>query len=540
MALAATPTVVPMEERELPKAGAAPVVAPVDGEDHTGRDVVLDVRKLVTYFYTYDGVVRALDGVSFKVRQGETLGLVGETGCGKSVTAFSITRLIPDPPGRVVSGKVLYRGADLLWELDREAKFKPVKGTNRVKVSRRFRRIKAAMERMMSVRGRGISMIFQEPMQAMNPVFPIWDQLGEAIYLHRGVEVIDGLLSATPHDPSVAPAVDALLDVGRSADRTQLREAAQALARAAHLPSLETEAFYAVRDSLPDIELARTHLNKALKRLKLSGLQRAYLRRERRRIELSNKLRDTYLEEMRLGRHLLTARAPIRSANLSNQARRWPLRLWGIRRHVDKPVKEELLWRSVTELEGVRIANPVQVAKGFPHELSGGMLQRVMIAMALAPQPSILLADEPTTALDVTIQAQILELMNELKRKVGTAIVLITHDLAVIAEVADRVCVMYAGQIVENAPVRSLFQTPLHPYAQGLLVSIPRIDRPEKKLESIPGSVPNLIFPPAGCRFHPRCPYAMPVCREVRPPMTDEGNGHQVACHLYHGPTVTE
>ena len=166
------------------------------------------------------------------------------------------------------------------------------------------------------------------------------------------------------------------------------------------------------------------------------------------------------------------------------------------------------------------------------------MLQRVMIAMALSSDPEILIADEPTTALDVTIQAQILELMKDLKTRVGTAILLITHDLAVIAEVADRVCVMYAGQIVETAPVGALFRRPLHPYSQGLLSSIPRMDQPDKRLDSIPGSVPNLIYPPTGCRFHPRCPYAMPICKEARPPTTVEGEGHLVACYLYKGPVA--
>jgi oligopeptide/dipeptide ABC transporter ATP-binding protein len=160
--------------------------------------------------------------------------------------------------------------------------------------------------------------------------------------------------------------------------------------------------------------------------------------------------------------------------------------------------------------------------------------------MALACRPALLIADEPTTALDVTIQAQILELMRDLKTRVGTAILLITHDLAVIAEVADRVCVMYAGLIVESAPVRELFQRPLHPYAQGLLASIPRLDQPDKELTSIPGSVPNLITPPTGCRFHPRCPYAMPVCKEQAPPTTLEGTDHEVACYLYKGPVVAE
>jgi NitT/TauT family transport system ATP-binding protein len=178
--------------------------------------------------------------------------------------------------------------------------------------------------------------------------------------------------------------------------------------------------------------------------------------------------------------------------------------------------------------------------KAYPRQLSGGMLQRVMIAMALACEPEILMADEPTTALDVTIQAQILELMKDMRHRIGTGILLVTHDLAVVAEVADRVAVMYAGQIVEIANVRDLYGHPLHPYTQGLLASIPRLDQPSKTLTTIPGSVPNLIYPPSGCRFHPRCPYAMPICKESRPPNTLEGEGHQVACFLYHGPPTME
>jgi oligopeptide/dipeptide ABC transporter ATP-binding protein len=212
----------------------------------------------------------------------------------------------------------------------------------------------------------------------------------------------------------------------------------------------------------------------------------------------------------------------------------------GLKRRFERPLRDETLWRTVEILESVRIANPLQIAKSYPFELSGGMLQRVMIAMALAPEPTILMADEPTTALDVTVQAQILALMRDLKERIGTSIVLITHDLAVLAEVADRVCIMYAGEIVENAPIERLFSQPLHPYTQGLLASIPRFDRPDKRLESIPGSVPNLITPPTGCKFHPRCSFAMPICKESRPPMTDEGDDHSVACFLYHGTPVVE
>ena len=192
--------------------------------------------------------------------------------------------------------------------------------------------------------------------------------------------------------------------------------------------------------------------------------------------------------------------------------------------------------KAVSLLGKVGLPDPDQIVRSYPHQLSGGMRQRVMIAMALACGPKLLIADEPTTALDVTIQAQILELMRDLKTRVGTAILLITHDLAVIAEVADDVCVMYAGVIVEKGPVREVFRRPLHPYAQGLLASIPRLDQPSKELTSIPGSVPNLISPPTGCRFHPRCPYAMEICKTAPPPMTIEGPGHTVACYLYQGP----
>ncbi|HXQ48867.1 MAG TPA: ABC transporter ATP-binding protein [Thermoplasmata archaeon] len=228
----------------------------------------------------------------------------------------------------------------------------------------------------------------------------------------------------------------------------------------------------------------------------------------------------------------------VRSKRLALKLSTAYLGLWGVRGYSRRPITDEMFWQTVQLLEGVSIANPVQVARGYPHELSGGMLQRVMIAMSLSAEPELLIADEPTTALDVTIQAQILELMKDLKKRIGTAILLITHDLGVIAEVADRVCVMYAGNVVEVGPVRDVFKRPLHPYTQGLISSIPRMDEPDKKLESIPGSVPNLIYPPSGCRFHPRCPHAMPVCREKRPPMTVEGGGHTVACYLYNGPVT--
>ncbi len=522
----------------IESAGSAPLGTGTRG---AAAPVVLDVRNLVTYFYTYDGVVRALEGVSFKLRRGETLGMVGETGCGKSVSMFSVTRLIPDPPGRVVSGKILYRGADLLWGLKDEARFIPMKGSNRVKVKRSFRRVKAGLARVGSVRGGGIAMIFQEPSQAMNPIFTISDQVGEVILEHRGVEVIDGLLSAKPDEAVIREKANEIRDALLAGNDPLARSTARELGEAVGVLSFGTQAYYLARQAKArGREDLADQLVKASSRLKLSSGQRHYLATERALAESSRELRAAYLSEMRKGEFERTRRSVIAARRLRARLRGAPYRIWGVRRGTGRPLRDEAFWRVVRALEVVQIANPVQVSRGYPHELSGGMLQRVMIAMALIGEPEILMADEPTTALDVTIQAQILELMKEMRSRIGTAILLVTHDLAVIAEVADRVAVMYAGQIVEMAPVKDLFTHPLHPYTQGLLSSIPRLDQPSKNLTSIPGSVPNLIHPPTGCRFHPRCPFAMPVCKETRPPTTSEGENHTVACFLYTGPPAVE
>ena len=561
---------------EAEPVASAPTVAAAQ------KAVVLDVRNLTTYFYTYDGVVRALEGVSFKLRRGETLGMVGETGCGKSVTAFSITRLIPEPPGRVVSGTVLFRGVNLLWGLDKEAKFKPVKGTNRVKVHLRFRRVKAAQGRLSAVRGGGISMIFQEPGQAMNPIFSIADQVGEAVLLHQGIELLTGLLkispgSARPRPSKIQPStpvagpappteetpapepppspseiatkeaefravVERAADAAVAGDFSTLKKLSADLARIVGAPSFAQESYYRARElgASGGRDRIIAEVRKASRRFQLSGIQRSYVREQLRLAQLDNELRAIHMDEMREGKlHRLRVRRN-RGARSGTRLRGWWLGFPGVKRRARRPIQDEVFWRVVRSLEGVQIANPVQIAKGYPFELSGGMVQRVMIAMALISNPDVLLADEPTTALDVTVQAQILELMRELRHRVGTAILLITHDLAVIAEVADRVAVMYAGQVVEMAPVRELFTRPLHPYAQGLLASVPRMDQPTRQLSSIPGSVPNLLNPPSGCRFHPRCAFAMPICRESRPPLTDEGNSHNVACFLYHGSSVVE
>jgi len=532
-----TESPLPSEPRD--RAGIEDLAAPADSTAPPD-DVVLEVQDLRTYFFTYDGVVKALDGVTFKIRRGETTGLVGETGCGKSVTAFSITRLISDPPGRVMGGRITFAGANLLWDLEHEARFVPVKGTKRVKVKRSFRRVMAATERLAAVRGKSIATIFQEPTQAMNPIFSIADQLGEALLLHRGIEIFDALLAVTPDDPEVPAAIEELVTTARDGNRERLRAAALRVGDAVHLPSFGIQAFYIARAAGTDTESIRPDIEHAMRRLRVSGFQKGFLRSQRRLIGLQDETNKVHMDEMREGKSMGAALRHIRRQRRRERTARFYYGVRGVHARVNRPLKEELFWRTVGTLEGVSIANPVQVARGYPHELSGGMLQRVMIAMALSAEPAILLADEPTTALDVTIQAQILELMRELKHRVGTSILLITHDLAVIAEVADRVCVMYAGVIVEQGPVRDIFARPLHPYAQGLLASIPRVDQPNKELSSIPGSVPDLIDPPSGCRFHPRCPYAMPICKETRPPMTVEGPEHTVVCYLYKGPVASE
>ena len=321
---------------------------------------LLDVRNLQTQFLTRGGVVRAVDGVSWDVQEGETVALVGESGCGKSVTALSIMRLVAPPAGRIVGGQVLFKGRDLLA---------------------------LGEEEMRHVRGREIGMVFQEPMTSLNPVLTIGRQLTEGLEIHLGMSP------------------------------------AQARKRA-----------------------------------------------------------------------------------------------------------EELLGL-------VGISDPARRLRQYPHQFSGGMRQRMMIAMALACNPSLVLADEPTTALDVTIQAQILELLNELKSKLHMAVLLITHDMGVIAETAQRVVVMYAAKVAEEAPVADLFKEPLHPYTQGLLRSIPRIDlaaTARRRLETIPGTVPTLrgdIAP--GCRFAPRCPFVKSVCTEKDPVLKEVKPGHKVSCWLY-------
>ena len=318
---------------------------------------ILTVDGLQTHFFTEEGVVRAVDGVTLSVRPGEMLGLVGESGCGKTVTALSILRLVPDPPGRIVGGTISFEGRDL---------------------------VRLPEEEIRKIRGCAISMIFQEPMTSLNPVFTVGEQVAEGI------------------------------------------------------------------------------------------------------------------------------------------------------RHHEKVSRREAWDQAVEVLKRVKISDPARRAREYPHQLSGGMRQRVMIAIALALRPKLLIADEPTTALDVTIQAQILELLLGLQEEMKMAVMLITHDLGVIAETADRVVVMYAGRVVEEASVKELFDNPLHPYTQGLMESLPRLEtgKARQRLRAIPGLVPNLLQLPTGCKFAPRCPKVVEQCWPTEPELREIRPGHSARCIL--------
>ncbi|MCB2155667.1 ABC transporter ATP-binding protein [bacterium] len=317
---------------------------------------LLDIRNLRTYFYSQDGVSRAVDGVSYTVHRKRTLGIVGESGCGKSVTAMSVLQLIPTPPGKIESGEIWYKDRNLLKLTKRE---------------------------MRRIRGNEISMIFQEPMTSLNPVFTVGDQIGEVFRVHKG-----------------------------------------------------------------------------------------------------------------LG-------------------------------------KKESIQEAIRMMELVKIPAAAKRVNDFPHQMSGGMRQRVMIAMALACDPGLLIADEPTTALDVTVQAQVLDLMADLKESQGSAILMITHDLGVIAEISDAVAVMYAGQIVEYGETDEIFENPMHPYTLGLLESRPSLAEIKQKadLKPIKGAVPSPMHHPAGCRFHPRCPFSSEECKKDSPEMRELRPGHTVRCH---------
>jgi len=315
---------------------------------------ILKIEKLKTYFFTHEGTIKAVDGINLKIKKGETLGLVGESGCGKSVTALSIMRLIPSPPGKIVSGKIYFDGKNLIELNEKE---------------------------MRKIRGKKISMIFQEPMTSLDPMFTIGQEIIEVLKLHQGLK------------------------------------------------------------------------------------------------------------------------------------------------------KDEARKKAIESLKLVGIPDPERRINEYPHELSGGMKQRAMIAMAISCNPALLIADEPTTALDVTIQAQILRLIDGLKKKLETSVLIITHDLGVIAETCENVAVMYAGHIVEQTDIKTLFRNPLHPYTKGLMKSIPRLDIDTKRLDIIKGTVPNLLDIPLGCPYHPRCDFCKDKCKKELPDLYEAEKDHLIRCH---------
>lgn len=380
---------------------------------------LLEVQNLVLRFYTYAGVVKALEGVNLYLKEGETLGLAGETGCGKTMTGLSTLSLIPSP-GKIESGRALFKGKngtlDLLGQKE---------------------------STLRSIRGRDIAMIFQEPSSALNPVYNVEEQIAEVLLCHRKNELCKKVLEELESDI-------------QSAEVGFLRGRAHSFERKIYRKMIRNSDSFSL---------------KILSRIPIINLYKRRLNRE-------------------------------------------------VRKEVVKILQE------------MNIPDPERVAGMYPHELSGGMQQRVVIGMALACNPMILIADEPTTSLDVTVQAQILNLIRRLKKEFKSSILYITHDMGVIAELCDRVAVMYAGSVCEVADSLEIFKNPLHPYTQGLLESIPR---PGKEFKSIVGTVPNLISPPSGCRFHPRCSKAMETCSKVKPEIVEVKKEHFVECHLYAG-----
>ncbi len=403
---------------------------------------ILEIEGLHIEFQRHDGTVKALDGVDLRVMRGETFGLVGETGCGKSVTAECVMRLLPTPPARVTSGHVFFALPDDVrsrMEELRKAAGDGAGDEHRQELERlvsQWDLLQRSRRYMDEVRGNLLSMVFQDPTAALDPVLTIGEQVSEVMLAHQR--------------PELASAV------------------------------------------LQQLEAARG-----------GPFRPVHLRFLRRMVERPDAL------SLRIASHV------------------------PFLHRYERLVREEAERRAEALLARVRVPGPRAALRAYPFELSGGMQQRVMIAMAIACRPWLLLADEPTTALDVTIQAQILQLLKDLQAELGTSVLLITHSLGVVAETCDRVGVMYAGTVVETAPVDALFREPFHPYTQGLLRSLSAVTDRKGRLETIPGTVPDLIDPPPGCRFHPRCPHAMEMCSHERPVEREIAPGHLVRCHLF-------
>lgn len=461
-------------------------------------DKIIEVRGLYVSFHTEQGTVKALDGIDLHICRGETMGLVGESGCGKSLTANAILRLIPQPPGRYDAGQILFampmEVQEKMAALEEELRtLRPADESRRRQLEKalldttsEYDLLQRSPGYMRRIRGNYISMIFQEPMSALNPVLTAGDQIAEIVILHRRASVAGTLLERTKEE---------VKEIGAY--------------RKGSLIAAERGGW----------QCARCGAVSAQRPGRCESCGDCFHPRRFRRLGMIK--RSWYISNYR---------------RMIERPDSWATRAYAkipLVRGFEKQVENEGLLVAESMLRLVRIPDPHALVKSYPHELSGGMQQRVMIAIALACKPAVLIADEPTTALDVTIQAQILKLMKELQEETGTSILLITHNLGVVAEICDRIGVMYAGTIAELGGKMEVFKEPLHPYTQGLLNSIPRMSAETTRLETIEGSVPDLADPPGGCRFHPRCPFAMGICSESKPVLTEIRPQHFVACHLY-------
>ncbi|MCD6483699.1 MAG: ATP-binding cassette domain-containing protein [Candidatus Odinarchaeota archaeon] len=477
-------------------------------QEKDNKDVLVKVRNLKTYFYTYAGVVKALEGVDLDIYKGVTVGLVGETGCGKSVTARSIMRLI-DEPGEIVDGEVWFDGRNLL-ELDEEE--------------------------MREIRGGEIAMVFQDPMTYLNPVFTIGDQIVEAIIYHQDlrldvvnmkIEELNEKLTNLKKELNEKLQSKELTDSEKENTKKMINREMESI------KSLIKE-YEKLKQQVIEAQKKEEELRKMKNKLK--KLQRL----EKEREKLSKELKSHKNTNVGSQKSLSEIEARLKElSNVSEEKKKLEKEIKAFEKQIKSPKfsKKDILAaarkRAVEALRLVRMPYPESVLDQYPHELSGGMRQRAMIAMMLTSKPKLFIADEATTALDVTIQAQILRLLQDLKEQLDSSILFITHDLGVVAQICDYVAVMYAGRIIEFAEVHELFKNPQHPYTKGLLNAIPKLYEKEDRLETIPGVVPDLINPPSGCRFHPRCKFAKSICSKQRPPVVKVGPEHYVACWLF-------
>jgi len=501
-------------------------------------DILLRIEGLKTYFHTYEGVVRALEGIDLDVRRGETMGLVGETGCGKSVTALSVMRLIPSPPGKIEAGRVFLDEPVSVTAFRKEydIRFKGAKAEVRKKELERIEKDIKSLEsgssdakrkelkdriaaltysydllgkstaEMNALRGDWMSMIFQEPMTALNPAYTIGDQISETVELHQMDKLVDSVLKQLELERSASKAEK----MAKREPKKCGPRATEGGDKAPKKEALDGGVCSSCGADARDDWGACTGCGARF----VSRIPAVFYKQRLR-------IASSYYSRMRESPDNTWAYL-VRSNPITQRLQR-RLRL------------AKTIWAEQA-LREVKIAEPQMVVNNYPHELSGGMRQRAMIAMMMACQPDLLIADEPTTALDVTVEAQILDLMKELQDKRGTSILLITHDLGIIAETCCRVAIMYAGYIVELAATEEIFARPMHPYTNALLKSIPKIglkymSERKKPLYVIPGVVPNLLTPPPGCRFHPRCERALDICKSEVPALRELAPGHFVECH---------